>query len=199
MMQTRTRTMTVAEFRAFTELPENRDKDFELLEGEVIEVPSAKKYHMLVVGRIYVLLYMFLELNKIEGTVVADSLDHILGETSILKPDVGFTSMAREPVIPAYPTIAPDLVVEVVSPSNTMEEFAAKMQVFFAHGTRLVWLVYPKTKIVHVYERQQSAEKSDTFTILNADDTITGGEVLPGFTAKVSDFFPNLPLADDAL
>jgi Uma2 family endonuclease len=197
-MQTRTRTMTVEEFRAFTELPENRDKDFELLEGEVIEVPSAKQYHMLIVTEIIFLIKLFLKTHNLTGLVVGDNLDHELGSETVLRPDVGYTSAEREPIVLAYPNIAPDLVIEVVSPSNTLEEFKAKMRVFFEHGTRLVWLVYPKDRTVTVYERTENIDKPAIHS-LTATDTITGGDVLPGFTAKVSDFFPTLPLADDAL
>jgi Uma2 family endonuclease len=197
-MQTRTRTMTVAEFRTFTELPENRDKDFELLEGEVIEVPSPKEIHAWIVGEIAFLLRLFLRTQGIEGTVYHDNLDFVLSQNIVLKPDVSYTSAARKPKLLDYPVVAPDLVVEVVSPSNTLEEFEAKMKNYFEHGTQVVWLVYPKTRTIHVYVRGEILEKPTMF-ILTTDDTITGGDALPGFTAKVSDFFPNLPLADDAL
>jgi Uma2 family endonuclease len=197
-MQTKTSSMTVAEFHAFTALPQNANKNFELLQGEVLEVPSPKKYHAMIVVRIAALLYLYMEANNVAGSVIGDNLDHQLGEENVLKPDVGFTSLAREAAVPAYPTIAPDLVVEVVSPSNTLHEFNAKMKIYFEHGTQLVWLVYPESKTVHVYERTEILEKPHIF-ILTVDDVIEGGNVLPGLKIQVGKFFPALPLKDDAL
>lgn len=197
-MQTKARLMNVDEFRAFTELEDNRDKNFELRQGEVIEVPSPKKYHAMIVAQIIGLWFMYMKLNNITGTIIGDNLDHHLGNDSVLKPNVGYTSAAREPAIPGYPQVAPDLVVEIESPSNTLEKFKDKMKVYFEHGTQIVWLVYPKSKEIYVYERTNVIGKPK-ITPLNADDVIDGGNVLPGFSAKVSDFFPDVKLEEDAL
>lgn len=195
-MQTKTRLMTVDEFRAFTELPENKDHRFELLQGEVIAVPSPKEVHAWIVYRIGLLLGLFLTTHGIDGTVYGDNLDFILGENIVLKPDVSYTSAARKPKLQDYPTVAPDLVVEVVSPSNTADEMLAKIQIFFQYGAQLVWLVYPKSKTVQIYTLGETPEKPNSITRM-AGDLIDGGTVLPGFSAKVSDFFPPASLQGD--
>jgi Uma2 family endonuclease len=197
-MQTRARTMTVEEFRAFTDLLENRDKDFELLEGEVMLFPSHKEIQALVIARVAGNLFMFMNSNGIDGLLVASRLDHILGNSNVLRPHAGYTIKSRDRTEEDYPTVAPDLVVEVVQSAYTLYKFHSRMRVFFAHGTRTIWLIYPKTQELWEFRRGENPEKP-LITIFLAEDTITGGDVLPGFTAKVSEFFPDLPLADDAL
>ena len=79
--------------------------------------------------------------------------------------------------------VAPDLVVKVISPGNTAEEIEVKTQEWFDFGVRMVWLVYPKTKRVHVYTTPVRS------ILLSADGLLEGGDVLPGFSVKVSAFF----------
>jgi Uma2 family endonuclease len=80
-------------------------------------------------------------------------------------------------------TVAPDLAVEVFSPSNTGPEMQQKADVYFKMGVRLVWVVYPKSRAIHVYT-------SPTTVIIKRDgDELDGGDVLPGFTLEVSDLF----------
>src|SRR5437588_66928 len=83
--------------------------------------------------------------------------------------------------------VAADLAGEVLSPSNTRAEIARKRREYFAAGTRLAWIVDPKTRTVEVYT---SAEKPDV--ILSEDGTLTGGDVLPGFTLELRGVFAEL-------
>ena len=78
---------------------------------------------------------------------------------------------------------APDLVVEVVSPSDTIREVNDKAFMWLGHGVRLVWLVYPETRTVDVYRSGRAV------TTLTEDDSLDGLDVLPGFTCAVSEVF----------
>lgn len=93
-------------------------------------------------------------------------------------PDVCFISSRRLPAgkRPRGPflDVAPDLVVEVLSPSNTAREMDGKNREYFAAGVRLVWLVDPHTRTVHVLT---APDESRTLKI---SQTLTGGSVLPG-------------------
>ena len=102
-------------------------------------------------------------------------------------PDVSFLArgkLARDQRGGArIPSVAADLAVEVMSKSNTTAEIARKIAEYFAAGTRLVWIVNPKTQTVRVHT---SPRKSVTFGI---DDVLNGGDVLPGLKIPVRDIF----------
>ena len=104
-------------------------------------------------------------------------------------PDVTFTSKARVPKVRVpRPRLSPDLIVEVLSPSNTRAEIDRKLRDFFAGGTRLAWVVDPTTRGVAVHR----AAVGPVVT-LGEGDTLDGEDVLPGFSVPVADLFKNLP------
>ncbi len=78
---------------------------------------------------------------------------------------------------------APDLAVEVISPSETSGMIRAKLRNYFAYGTRTVWLVYSDIPGVEVFTSFENAN------IFGLDNAISGGDVLPGFTLSVRDIF----------
>ena len=121
----------------------------------------------------------------------ADGMFQLLS-TSVRGPDVAFVSMARLPggKFPrdAYPAIAPDLAVEVLSPGNTKGEMSRKRIEYFHSGVRLVWIVDCANRTVAVYTSPSSV------TILDEEAMIDGGDVLAGFTAPVAEFFADLDL-----
>ena len=84
-----------------------------------------------------------------------------------------------------YWPFAPDLAVEVVLPSDRLADVHVKIAEYFAAGTRLVWLVEPETRMVHIYRSQQQVE------VLGTEDDLEGGEVLPGFRCPVWRLFPS--------
>ena len=102
-------------------------------------------------------------------------------------PDVSFFARGRltrsQHLAPPVAPIAGDLVVEVVSKSNTKAEIARKLTEYFAAGSRLVWVVEPKSQTVRVYT------KPDEFVVLGLDDWLDGGAVLPGFRLAVRELF----------
>ena len=108
----------------------------------------------------------------------------------VREPDVAFASWDRMPgrrrsqnPIAGF---APDLAVEVLSKSNTRREMARKRKEYFEAGVRLVWEVNLVKRVVIVYE---GAEK---FKVLDASQTLDGGDVLPGFVLPLTDLFGEL-------
>src|SRR5262249_39004844 len=101
--------------------------------------------------------------------------------------DVAFISWGRYPGKKRrrgeIPTVAPDLVVEVFSKSNTPKEMKRKLGEYFDVGVRLVWYVDPAKRTVKVYTAV------DRFTVLHEDDTLDGGDVLPGFSLSIRKWF----------
>jgi Uma2 family endonuclease len=82
-----------------------------------------------------------------------------------------------------YPTIVPDLAVEVVSPNDEPADVAAKVTFYVAHGVLLVWVVYPRSPRVIVHQPGQEPRT------LGIADTLGGGEILPGFHLPVASIF----------
>ncbi len=106
-------------------------------------------------------------------------------------PDIGYFSWSRLPDrrMPkeAFPRVAPDLAVEVLSRSNTRKEMLKKRQDFFKKGVALVWEVDPAKRTVSIY---LSAKEPDA--VLTERDTLDGGRVLPGFKLPLRKLFAEL-------
>ena len=77
----------------------------------------------------------------------------------------------------------PDLAVEVVSPNDEAEALETNLDEYLRAGVRLIWFVYPLTKNVWAYKSDGTAK------LYRIADTLTGEDVLPGFTANVSELF----------
>jgi Uma2 family endonuclease len=82
--------------------------------------------------------------------------------------------------------VAPDLAVEVLSPSNTVQEMDRKLRDYFAAGVRLVWYVDPVARTIQVFTAV------DQVALLREDDTLTGDPVVPGFALPLRNLFAEL-------
>jgi len=179
---TRTRkTWTDEELEA---LPNNGYK-YELLDGDLIRSPGYANHGEMCV-RIGAMLLQFAQSRKLGG-IYDSSTGFRLTEDLLLSPDVSFVSKARLKTIRLAPDKflagAPDLAVEVLSPSDRMTQINRKLEHYFEHGTRLAWLVNLPKQQVHI----QTADNIESLTDL--DDVLTGGAVLPGFKCKLRKIF----------
>lgn len=93
--------------------------------------------------------------------------------------------MPRESV----PSLVPDLAAEILSEGNTAQEMARKLTDYFGAGVRLVWYFDPRQRTVQVFTGPTTGR------LLHEHDTLTGGDVLPGFTLSLKEFFQD-PLED---
>ncbi len=159
----------------------------ELVEGTLVEKPMGLEESGLAA-----LLIMFLN-NFVHprglGLVTAPDGPFRIVSGSIRLPDISFFARARYPQGkrlkgPIAP-IAPDLAVEVLSKSNTKAEIARKLREYFASGTRLAWIVDPKTKSVRVHTSPTDSTRLD----LASRGVLDGGDVLPGFRLPLADLF----------
>lgn len=175
--------ISVEQFDRWVESPENADKLFEFIGGEIVEMPSnafVSKISQTIAGYIF----MFL---------LAHDIGHLTGEAGGYKvageryaPDVGFVSYDKQRHLDqqGYNSVPPDLAVEVDFPSTeqSLRNLRIKLGNYLSEGT-VVWLVYPQDKTVEVFVPSQPVK------ILGENDTIDGGAVLPGFTLAVRDIF----------
>jgi Uma2 family endonuclease len=160
----------------------------ELIDGTLVEKPMGLRESILA-GALIALLRSF---------VLPRNLGVVSGEAGMMRlmaglvrvPDVAFVSWDRLPgrSIPRepIPDLAPDLAIEVLSPSNTPGEMKRKLDEYFSARVRLVWIVDP--------ERRTAAVHTDVSnpTLLDASGTLTGGDVLPGFQCALADLFAEL-------
>lgn len=186
VLKTETRQpLTLADFEAFVNLPENRERTFEFISGEIVEVPS-NPFVSAVAAQIIILIGMYLLQNKI-GHLTGEAGGYIVnGER--YAPDVAFISYARQPELArsGYNPNPPELAVEVISDPTSIEEQSAlrrKLANYLAAGT-LVWIVDPATRTVEVYAPGQPAQT------VGAGGALSGGDVLPGLSVPVKDLFP---------
>lgn len=161
---------------------EHADQDFELIAGVIIPLPTPSPRHNAIVMFIAAALYLFVYPRRI-GRVFGDRTGYTLSMGDELIPDVSYISFARQPDLPEKLIIAPDLAVEVVSPSNSAGEIQTKVILYFQYGAPLVWIVYPDSQTIVVHT---SARSSYTLMV---DDDLTGENVLPGFVLTVRDIF----------
>ncbi len=157
----------------------------ELVEGVLVE--KAMGYYE---SRLAAVLLSLLEAYCQEhnrGIVLGADATTALGPGLIRLPDVSFVSRRRLPggKIPRepIPNLAPDLAVEVISQGNTPQEMERKLREYFAAGVKLVWYVYPQTRTVRVYMAQERMLE------LGEDQTLHGGDLLPGFSLQIRDWF----------
>ena len=175
-------------------LNDHEDRLYELVDGILVEKTVGYE-ESFIAGEILTLLKIFVKRRRLglvagEGGMLQFDID------LVRIPDVSFISWervpgAKVPASNAFPSLVPDLAVEVISQSNTPKEMAEKLREYFDKGVRLVWFVRPKSRVVDVYTAP------DRFTRLTASMRLDGGDVLPGFSVPVSELFelPKRPAA----
>jgi Uma2 family endonuclease len=168
------------------ELSHRTDNRLELVKGALRELAPANFEHGLVAGKLQVLVGQFVMSQRL-GYVVAAETGFVLSEqpATVRAPDMAYVSRERvmESHIERFADFAPDLVAEVVSPSDTFSSVAEKVEDWLNAGVRLVWVIDPATKTVRVHRAGQPTQ------VLHEQDTLSGEDVLPGFACKVSELF----------
>jgi len=159
----------------------------ELVAGEVIEMTPGAVESARISSRVVRRLGAYVEEHKLGETYVSEP-GFVLSRAPdcVRAPDVAFVSAERLPAETALEGFfdgAPDLAVEVVSPTDRAGEIEAKVAGYLRAGTRLVWVVYPKEHFVRVH--RSSAESF----LVDETGTLAGDLVVPGFTLAVADIF----------
>ncbi len=159
----------------------------ELVQGELREMAPAGARHGDAAAALTILLGQHVRANRLGKMLAAETGFRISRDPDTVRaPDVSFVARDRVPPEGApegYWDIAPDLVAEVVSPNDTAAEVQSKVQRWLETGVRLVWVVYPGTRSVVAYE---SLKEISTLT---TGDTLSGGNVVPGFECAVAEIF----------
>ncbi|MBF2000670.1 MAG: Uma2 family endonuclease [Synechococcales cyanobacterium C42_A2020_086] len=164
----------------------NDEHRYELVNGELIDMGNSGMEHGYVACILSAVLTTFVQQNKL-GAVCDSSTAFTLKSGNRRSPDVSFVARERLKGLKRPPRGffqgSPDLVVEILSPNNTIEEIHEKIVEYFQNETRLVWVIHPDEKYVLVYHTSEP----DCF--LRSDDLLEGEAVVPGFAMPIADLF----------
>lgn len=161
---------------------------YELIEGELVEMSPAGAPHGETGMTLGVQLWLSVNQQNLGKVYGPDTgFAPFPGQETVRVPDVGFVSHDRLPPPDeqkGFLRLAPDLVVEVISPSDRRSEIAAKVDMWLEAGVLLLWLVDPDARTVSVYHPGQPVR------LLHEDDVLGGEDVIPGFSLRVGEIFP---------
>lgn len=159
---------------------------YELVRGELIRMPPVGPEHGRTAVDLASPLREHVEEHRLGWVMVEVGYRLERDPDTVRAPDVSFLAASRIPptgLPPGYVEGAPDVAAEVVSPDDTAAEIEEKVQEYLRHGSRLVLVVHPRTRTVTAYRPDGSAR------VLRGDDTIEGGDVVPGFALSIRALF----------
>lgn len=178
-----------------TEPVVDSDTLYEVVDGEIVEKQMGAQEELLALS-LYDLLAAYVLPRKL-GRPAHEILFNLAPLNCQRRPDVAFVSRNRwtpgqsSTQTPAW-NVVPNLAVEIVSPSNSMNEVRGKVHEYFAAGVEAVWVVLPEYDEVHVYDAPRSNR------MLALEDELTGDPVIPGFRLPLAELFADEAEADDA-
>jgi Uma2 family endonuclease len=169
-------------------LPQDGNK-YELVDGELAVSPTGME-HGHVSSAISTALRNYVGANRL-GAVLESSTGFRMKSSNILSPDVSFVDKRRIEAFDRLPERffqgAPDLAVEVLSPTDTLPALEQKVVEYFDNGARVCWLVEPRAKRVRVYYSHPRQSQ-----VLEEQDTLNGSPVLYGFLLPVRQIFERI-------
>jgi Uma2 family endonuclease len=172
-------------YEEFRQLPDD-GKRYELIGGEVHLTPAPHTKHQYVVHNLDIALSLYVQKNKL-GEVWEAPLDVRLTENTALQPDLVFVSNARAGIIQEdWIAGAPDLVVEVLSPSTAAYDRVTKLPVYADAGVPEFWLIDSQAKTVEVLKLQ--GKKYFVDATLAGDQVLTSN-LFPGWQLPLRDLF----------
>lgn len=144
-------------YEDYCQLPE--DRRCELIGGEFFVVPSPSVIHQRVVANLGDLLRRYVQ-EKDCGEVLYSPLDVVLSPQDVVQPDIMFISRQRSHIVTdANIQGAPDLVIEVLSPSTAERDRTLKKKLYARHGVKELWLVNPGAQTVEIFSLAEGEEK----------------------------------------
>jgi Uma2 family endonuclease len=165
-------------------MPDDDSVQTELDEGELITMPPAGEEQGGCEVEITAILRNYVKHHRL-GRVYSGDTGFRLAPDTVRAPDVAFVRTDRVAAIRSkgFAKGAPDLAVEIFSPSDNVRQLMRKVKQYFAAGTHTVWIVYPDRQEV------QLLESTGADRLLRAGDSIEAPELLPGFSVPIAEFF----------
>jgi len=163
------------------QLPKDGNK-YEVVDGELVVSPVGF-WHDIIVARVINRLSQFVDAQRL-GVIVAPDALYTLPSGNKRGPDASFVRAERVAALPrstVFPEIAPDLAVEVLSPSDRPRRVLDKVGEYLEAGVRLVWVIDPIKRQAAVYRTATEGR------YIAAEDVLDGEDILPGFRCPLSE------------
>ena len=163
-------------------LPNPPGGKWELVNGRLQEVPTTGKHDQIVIWLGYLIMPYAIDL----GMLTASQAGYRMSGGNLRVPDFAFTRYDRFPngeVPDGFIEFAPDLAVEIISPSEEPGDMARKVEEYFQSGSKQVWHMFPETQTVTVFRSPAESVNHQPEDELDLDD------ILPGFRRRVSELF----------
>jgi Uma2 family endonuclease len=185
-MVIRDRTYTVDEFYALME-ERNDDRRFELVEGYMVEMAPPKSINSYIALKVGMYLGLHVEENGLGYVFGADG-GFALSATDVRIPDASFVAKERiQGKMPDLIPNAPDLAVEVISPSETPASVNEKTRLYFETGSKVVWIIYPDDRFAEI---RTPSDKGFHVIPIGIGGNLHAQSVLPDFELPLSKVFP---------
>ncbi|MFQ5637678.1 MAG: Uma2 family endonuclease [bacterium] len=165
------------------QLPDDGHK-YEYVEGE-LKVSPAGMFHERIGANLIIALGSFVKLSGLGG-VYSSSAGYRMNSGNLLSPDVSYVRKTRLPGgkhPEGFGHFAPDLAVEILPPSDSLAALQTKINEYFENGSEQVWVFDPRKRMATVYSSLTDYE------VLNENDILRGGDLLPGFSCALKDLF----------
>ncbi len=162
------------------------EQRYEIIEGELLEISTPSPFHQWYSSNLFLLLSKFVHEYRL-GYIFHAPLDVILSPANVVQPDILFIAKARREIIQERGIFgAPDLVVEIVSPSSVHRDYHAKQKLYERFGVREYWLVDPGNRAVDVLGPGEEGYTSVSFA---SDGGAVTSQVLDGLTVSLEAIF----------
>jgi Uma2 family endonuclease len=172
--------------RDYMSMPEDDDRRFELIDGELILAPSPVPQHQRIAFRLARFLADFVESRNL-GEVMIPPMDVVLSEHDVFQPDILFISKNRLHIIGDRNIEGPpDLVIEILSPSTEGRDRGVKLQQYLRYGVREYWIIDPQEKNVEVLRAGDT--EFETVRVYSEGTTVTS-PVLEGIQVEIDRLF----------
>ena len=193
-MEVQKRLYTVDDVLELQRWDGTRDRKYELINGELIEMSPTNYPHGRLAGRLFRYFEDYAEDRNLGEASVEAGFHPAHDRSTLLAPDVAFIRSARLPDPESFTLVGfmPDLAVEIKSPSNTMAEQRRKALIYLDNGTQLVWLINPMGRIAEVCRLGEDGQ-FETQTV-GINGKLDGEDVLPGFELPLRTLFPTEPV-----
>jgi Uma2 family endonuclease len=163
----------------------------ELIDGEHIVTPSPLARHQRISSRLHLALGGHVQATEV-GEVFYAPFDVILSDHDVVEPDLLFVSNDRRGIVRDWVRGAPDLVVEILSPSTRRTDEVTKRQLYGRFDVREYWVVDPDIDLVKVYRRAEDGGFPRVAELSGANDDALQTPLLPGFSMQLRELFaPN--------
>ena len=174
-------------YEDYLELPSG-GKRYELIDGDLYVIPAPTSRHQAILRNLLLILGNFVHETR-RGAVFPAPLDVLLSQGDVIQPDLVFVAAdSLHLITETHVAGAPDLAVEIFSPSSRRTDARTKLRLYERHGVREYWLVDPELETIAVYRLADGAYRQQADLALERGDTLTS-PLFAGLNVSLAEVF----------